>query len=100
MKANTTPHGVIDQSHIHRKSDYLFRMSIKCLIKNKDGMVLVVKESGRTWWDLPGGGMDHGETIKEAMARELYEEVSLTGDFNHRLLTIENPTFLAHANVW
>ena len=94
------PHGIIDQSELGRKTDYLYRVSIKGLIRNTDGQVLVVKEAGRTWWDLPGGGMDHDESIKSALAREMYEEVGLTGDFTYRVIAVDNPGFLSHANVW
>jgi 8-oxo-dGTP pyrophosphatase MutT (NUDIX family) len=95
-----TPHGNIDQSILGRKDDYLFRLSIKALIQNENGEILVVKESGRTWWDLPGGGMDHRESIKEAMARELKEEVNLDGDFTYRIISVDEPGFLEHANLW
>lgn len=42
---------------------------------------LVVK----TWlgdgkWSLPGGGIHRGESVREAAARELYEEVGITLD--------------------
>ena len=79
-------HGVIDQSHLNRKTDYLFRISIKGLIVNDRGEVFVVKETGRTWWDLPGGGMDHGEDIQKALSREMYEEVRLEGEFGYRVI--------------
>ncbi len=95
-----TPHGNIDQSTIGRKNDYLFRLSIKALIQNDKGEVLVVKESGRTWWDIPGGGMDHEESIKSALARELKEEVNLEGDFTHLIISVDEPSFLEHANLW
>ena len=91
--------GVINQDHLGRKTDYLYRLSIKALIRNDKGDVLVVKETGRTWWDLPGGGMDHGETIKQAIARELYEEVRLRGDFTYRIIAIEDPSLLQNAKV-
>ena len=94
------PHGIIDQSELGRKTDYLYRVSIKGLIRNPDGKVLVVKEAGRTWWDLPGGGMDHGENIKSALAREMHEEVGLSGDFTYKVIAVDNPGFLPHANVW
>lgn len=29
-------------------------------------------------WSLPGGGVDVGETVKEAVVREIHEETSLT----------------------
>ena len=94
------PHGIIDHTHINRKTDYLFRVSMKGLIRNHAGKVLVVKETKRSWWDLPGGGMDHNESIKESIARELHEEVELTGDFTYRVIAAEEPSFLTHANVW
>jgi len=97
---NITPHGNIDQSDIERKNDYLFRLSLKALIQNDRGEVLVVKESGRTWWDLPGGGMDHDESIKTAIARELKEEVNLEGDFTYKIISVDEPGFLNHANLW
>lgn len=91
--------GKINQDYIGRKTDYLYRLSIKALIRNDKGEVLVVKETGRTWWDLPGGGMDHDETIKEAIARELYEEVRMTGEFTYRVIAIEDPSLLKNAKV-
>ena len=54
-----------------QRQDYLFRVSLKAVIFNEKNEILIVKESGRDWWDIPGGGMDHGESIKEALAREL-----------------------------
>lgn len=92
--------GVINQDHIGRKADYLFRISMKAVITNSKGEVLTVKETGRTWWDLPGGGMDHDEDIKSALARELYEEVGMTSDFHYQVIAAEDPMYLINAKVW
>ncbi len=92
-------HGHIDQSALGRKDDYLFRLTLKGLVVDDSGNVLVVKETGRDWWDLPGGGMDHGESIKAALARELAEEVNLKGDFTYSVIHMEDPALLQHANV-
>lgn len=91
MKKNSL-HGVIDHSdNSNRKTDYLFRISLKGLIKNNKGEVLVVKEAGKSDWDLPGGGLDHGEGIKASLAREMKEEVNLAGDFTYDIIRIDEP---------
>ncbi|MCA9341675.1 NUDIX hydrolase [Candidatus Saccharibacteria bacterium] len=92
-------HGVIDHPESNRKTDYLYRISIKGVILNDVGDILLVKESGRNWWDLPGGGMDHGEDIKTALAREMKEEVNLTGDFSYKVVHVDDPTELKDAKV-
>lgn len=86
--------------HTHNKSDYLFRVSLKALILDKDGAILVVKEAGRDWWDLPGGGMNQGESIKDALARELREEVSLKSDFDFEVVNVEEPQLLKRIKVY
>lgn len=91
MAKNQKIHGVITHSDSSQRNDYLFRVSLKAVIFNQDGHILVVKEKGRDWWDIPGGGLDHGESIKEALSRELYEEVSLQGDFEYKVILAEDP---------
>jgi 8-oxo-dGTP diphosphatase len=93
--------GVITHEHPStRRTDYLYRISLKCLVRNDKGEVLVVKETGRTWWDLPGGGMDHGEDIKAAIAREMKEEVALGGDFDYKIIDVDEPAHLSAHNFW
>jgi len=93
------PYGIVSHDN-DRRDDYLYRVSLKCLVKNPDGQVLVVRETGRHCWDLPGGGMDHGEDIKSAIAREMSEEVSFSGDFTYRIINVEEPKHLQPHNFW
>lgn len=51
-----------------------YRTSVKALISNEAGEVLVVRESGKAW-DLPGGGLEWGESAESALLRELKEEL-------------------------
>lgn len=93
--------GVINHEHPStRRSDYLYRISIKCLVRNEKGEVLVVKESGRDWWDLPGGGMDHSENIKLAIAREMKEEVNLEDEFTYNIIDVDDPAYLEPHDFW
>ncbi len=44
----------------------------------KDGKVLLVREREKqTPWEMPGGGLDFGEDIKEGLKREVREEMGL-----------------------
>ena len=76
------------------KRDYLYRVSIKALIYNDAGQILVVKEDGRPLWDLPGGGMDYGETFESALKRELYEEVGYKGNLRYQLFDASDEIYI------
>ena len=95
----STAHGIITHQ-TNRPTDYLYRLSLKALITNTNGDILVVKETGRHHYDLPGGGMDHGEDFYQALARELAEEVSLSGKFSYQIIDIDQPAYLAEHNFW
>lgn len=81
-------------------NDSLYRVSFKCLIQNDEGKVLAVKEAGRSFWDLPGGGIEHGETIKDSIRRELKEETGYEGGFAYSVLTVDDPLKLVSRDVW
>ena len=59
--------------------DCLYRVAIRVLIVQKD-KVLLVKEADDEWWALPGGGVDHGETIESTLVREVEEELGVPTD--------------------
>lgn len=92
-------HGALVHEDSGRK-DSLIRVSLKAVILNDRGEILVVKEAGRDWWDIPGGGIDHGETIKSALARELLEEVGYEGEFEFKSLLVEDPRYLNGLNLY
>lgn len=49
----------------------------RALVLNAEGQVLLVQHTYDTYWYLPGGGVNKGESAKAAVIRELKEEVGL-----------------------
>ncbi|WP_181350312.1 NUDIX hydrolase [Thalassobacillus sp. CUG 92003] len=51
---------------------------VYAFITNERDDVLIVKNVGRNTWSLPGGAVENGETLDEAVIRETYEEAGVT----------------------
>jgi 8-oxo-dGTP pyrophosphatase MutT (NUDIX family) len=56
-------------------------LGVRALIIDEEGRVFLVKHSYVSGWHLPGGGVEPGETVRDALAREIREEgnIELTG---------------------
>ncbi|TCT18778.1 8-oxo-dGTP diphosphatase [Melghiribacillus thermohalophilus] len=48
-----------------------------CILKH-DHHILMLKKPRRGWYVAPGGKMEPGETIRQSVVREFYEETGLT----------------------
>ncbi len=66
--------------HTSQYPSTFYRVSLKAIIRNEKGEVLVCKEYGADHYSLPGGGWDHGETEIDCLQRELSEEVAYEGN--------------------
>lgn len=56
--------------------DCLYRVAVRALIV-QNNKVLLVQETLENWWALPGGGVNHGETVQTTLAREIEEELGV-----------------------
>jgi 8-oxo-dGTP pyrophosphatase MutT (NUDIX family) len=72
---NTTDDSRVDP-RLNEIDDCLYRVAARIVVM-QDGKVLLVKESEDEWWALPGGGVDHGESIEAALKREIEEELGV-----------------------
>ena len=54
-----------------------YRVSIKALILDETRTKFLLVQEKDGVWELPGGGLDHGEDIHEGLKREIQEEMGL-----------------------
>jgi 8-oxo-dGTP diphosphatase len=54
-----------------------FRIAVSALLFDEEQRILLAHRRDIDWWNLPGGGMEAGETVEEAVEREVLEETGL-----------------------
>jgi 8-oxo-dGTP pyrophosphatase MutT (NUDIX family) len=58
----------------------LFHLGAKAIIQYQGKVLLLQKnKKGTLFWELPGGRIQKGETVEQALLREVEEETGLTG---------------------
>jgi putative (di)nucleoside polyphosphate hydrolase len=67
------------------------RLSVGAFVKNRQEKYLLVSKIGKAnekYWDIPKGGVEKGESLIEALKRELQEELGTDKFRNIRKLNI------------
>jgi 8-oxo-dGTP diphosphatase len=54
-----------------------FRVAVSALLFDEQCRILLAHRRNIDWWNLPGGGMELGETVEDAVRREVREETGL-----------------------
>ncbi len=88
------------------------RIGVKCLIEYQNKFLFIRNSYGSKKWTIPGGGVNHGESLESAAIRETQEEVGIVltklinigiyvheKEYKHDKLTIfyteiQNPKFI------
>lgn len=66
------------------------RVSVRALVLDGNDIIAVENAAGPGKLHMPGGGVEHGETMLDALRRELREEIGVGAASAEYLLAIEN----------
>ncbi len=67
-----------------------FRIAVYALIFREREILLALRRD-IDWWNLPGGGLELGETVEEGVCREVREETGLEVEVDHLVGVYSKP---------
>ncbi len=68
------------------------RPGVAAFICDREGRVLLQRRSDNHLWGLPGGSVEIGESIHDAIVREVREETGLTVEVDRLIGVYSDPT--------
>lgn len=71
------------------KKEKKFHLRVRAIIRD-DGHILAVRQKGLDYCFLPGGHHEFGESLSDALLREIKEEMGLDGEIRQYLGVVEN----------
>ena len=69
------------------------RPGVAAIISNGEGKILLQRRSDNGLWGLPGGSVEIGESVRDAIVREVKEETGLTVEVVRLIGVYSDPTF-------
>jgi 8-oxo-dGTP diphosphatase len=71
----------------------IIEVAVGVLIRGEAELLLTSRPSGKVYagyWEFPGGKLETGESVEQALRRELHEELGITIGTAHEICTTEH----------
>ena len=72
---------VVDADQQRSADRSLVQVAVGVLVRGDDAFLLTSRPEGKAYagyWEFPGGKLEEGETVEQALRRELQEEIGIT----------------------
>ena len=66
--------------------------AVSVVVPDNQGRILLIRRTDNKYWSIPGGGMEPGESVREAAVREVREETGMDCEITGLVGVYSNPT--------
>lgn len=89
---NRRPQTANSEKQFEQQEDWVRRRAAVVVLNRREGKILLMRRCkyGRNYYVVPGGGVEEGETLREAALREVKEETGLDVVITRKLCVCQN----------
>jgi len=69
--------------------------AVSVVVPDDQGGILLIRRTDNRYWSVPGGGMEPGESVREAARREVKEETGIDCEVSGLVGIYSNPRHVA-----
>jgi ADP-ribose pyrophosphatase YjhB (NUDIX family) len=69
--------------------------AVSAITTDEDGRILLIRRTDNKFWAIPGGGLEPGESVSQATAREVKEETGIDCEVTGVVGIYSNPNHVA-----
>jgi ADP-ribose pyrophosphatase YjhB (NUDIX family) len=69
--------------------------AVSVVVPDGRGRILLIRRTDNNYWSIPGGGMEPGESVRQAASREVMEETGINCEVTGLVGIYSNPGHVA-----